>query len=198
MNQYDNIIKLIIAGESGVGKSCIVNMFCNNIYTDTEMATIGVDFKIKIIKLDEKKIKLHIWDTAGQERFKSVTVPYFRGVHGVLLVFDLTDHQTFEQLEKWLSEIEYYMADFNYKIILAGNKCDNEGLIKVTDLEIEAFTKKHGMEYIMTSAKKNINIEEAFELIVTNIVNSNINTINKWAPIKLAQDIKEKKNKCCY
>lgn len=191
MYEYDNKIKLILAGESGVGKSCIVNAFYGQKYDESDI-TIGVNFKPKILDLDDRKIELDIWDTGGQERFRSIILSYFRNVHGIILVFDLTNRASFLKLEKWMNEINFFMLDSNYKMILVGNKSD-EMFQQVNDNEINDFVKKYELEYIRSSAKKNINIDEIFETITTNILNSNINTTCKKEHIKLTI----KQTDCC-
>lgn len=176
MDNYDHVVKLILAGDSNVGKTCIVNMFCDHQYLDYDLATTGVEFCVKIITLDDRKIKLQIWDTSGQERFKSITTPYFRNAHGIILVFDLTNRKSFQNLEKWLNEIVFLMSDSNYKIILAGNKSDDKFNRHVFDHEIKNFSERNKLPYIEVSARQNVRIEELFETITTDILNSNIPT----------------------
>lgn len=195
MEEYDNIIKLILTGDSCVGKSCITSVFCDNKYSDCEVTTIGVDFKTKPLIFDNKKIKLQIWDTGGQERFKSITTPYFRNAHGIILVFDLTKYESFQNLNKWLEQIDFFTREGNYKIILVGNKCDDINNLCISKDDINKFVKDNKLEYIEVSAKKNIKIEELFQIIVTNILNSNIEIRKK----KISKPvIKAYKNyKCC-
>eukprot|EP00343_Euplotes_focardii_P012513 CAMPEP_0205833658 /NCGR_PEP_ID=MMETSP0206-20130828/50164_1 /ASSEMBLY_ACC=CAM_ASM_000279 /TAXON_ID=36767 /ORGANISM="Euplotes focardii, Strain TN1" /LENGTH=234 /DNA_ID=CAMNT_0053140251 /DNA_START=25 /DNA_END=729 /DNA_ORIENTATION=+ len=120
---YDFLIKLLLIGDSGVGKSCILLRFSDDSFTASFITTIGIDFKIKTIELDGKRIKLQIWDTAGQERFRTITTAYYRGAMGILLVYDVTDEQSFQNIRNWIRNIEQHAAD-NVDKVLVGNKCD--------------------------------------------------------------------------
>ena len=109
--EYDYVFKLVLIGDSGVGKSCLLLRFADDTYTESHISTIGVDFKIRTIQLDGKTIKLQIWDTAGQERFRTITSSYYRGAHGIIVVYDTTDSETFEHVKTWLHEIERYASE---------------------------------------------------------------------------------------
>lgn len=179
MSECDNIIKLVLVGDSHVGKTCITSVFCDNKYSDLEITTIGVDFRTRILSYGNHKVKLQIWDTAGQERFRSITTPYYRNAHGIIIVFDLTNYSSFENLNKWLKEIEFFMTEGNYKVILVSNKCDDKDNYCIPEKEIDKFIKDNNLEYIQVSAKNNIRIEKLFEKITVNILDSNIKTKNK-------------------
>ena len=168
MDEYDYLVKIIIVGDSGVGKSTILGRYCDGVYMENYISTIGVDFKFKNLKICDKLAKLQIWDTAGQERFRTVTSSFYRGAHAVLLVFNLIDIDSFNNLPYWLQNIQKNMGP-NYKIILLGNKSD---IIpqKISQEMIDEFVKKHGLSYIPISAKDNINIEDAFIKIVKRVV----------------------------
>ena len=121
--EYDYLFKLIIIGDSGIGKSCLLNRFADDIFTDSYISTIGVDFKIRTIEVNGRLCKLQIWDTAGQERFRTITSSYYRGAHGIILVFDITNPESFANCEMWLTEVQRYATD-QVKIILVGTKSD--------------------------------------------------------------------------
>eukprot|EP00124_Ichthyophonus_hoferi_P002977 Ihof_evm1s231 gene=Ihof_evmTU1s231 len=120
---YDYLIKLLLIGDSGVGKSCLLMRFCEDTFTPSFITTIGIDFKVRTVTLDGKKIKLQIWDTAGQERFRTITTAYYRGAMGILLVYDVTNRQSFENTRTWLKNIEQHAVEDVNKAII-GNKAD--------------------------------------------------------------------------
>ncbi|CAF4988266.1 unnamed protein product, partial [Rotaria socialis] len=103
---YDYLFKLLLIGDSGVGKTCVLLRFCDSAFSTTFISTIGIDFKIRTIDLDGRKIKLQIWDTAGQERFKTITTAYYRGAMGIMLVYDITSEKSFDNIKNWIRNIE--------------------------------------------------------------------------------------------
>ncbi|KAJ8478586.1 hypothetical protein OPV22_022313 [Ensete ventricosum] len=160
-NEYDYLFKLLLIGDSSVGKSCLLLRFADDSYVDSYISTIGVDFKIRTVELDGKTVKLQIWDTAGQERFRTITSSYYRGAHGIIIVYDITEMESFNNIRQWLSEIDRYASDSVCKL-LVGNKCD---LVENRVVEIEkakAFADSLGIPFIETSAKDSINVEKAF------------------------------------
>ena len=153
------------------------------------------------MEIKGKKVKLQIWDTAGQERFKNITASYYRGGNGVLLIYDITDRESFESLNFWLIEIEKN-ANKNVKILLMGNNCDLEDKRKVSYQEGKDFAIKYNMLFLEASAKDNINIKEAFELLIEEIINSTINDEKKKKEkniILSSEKVGEssKKKRCC-
>eukprot|EP01099_Mayorella_cantabrigiensis_P000865 TRINITY_DN1367_c0_g1_i3.p1 TRINITY_DN1367_c0_g1~~TRINITY_DN1367_c0_g1_i3.p1 ORF type:complete len:210 (-),score=45.88 TRINITY_DN1367_c0_g1_i3:386-958(-) len=120
---YDYLIKLLLIGDSGVGKSCLLLRFSDDSFTPSFITTIGIDFKIRTIELDGKRIKLQIWDTAGQERFRTITTAYYRGAMGILLVYDVTDEKSFQNIRNWIRNIEQHATESVNKMLI-GNKCD--------------------------------------------------------------------------
>ncbi|CAG0889874.1 unnamed protein product [Cyprideis torosa] len=158
---YDYLFKLLLIGDSGVGKTCILFRFSDDAFNSTFISTIGIDFKIKTIELKGKKIKLQIWDTAGQERFHTITTSYYRGAMGIMLVYSITDAKSFDNIAKWLRNIEEHANEDVEKMIL-GNKCDNEKERVVGKERGEAIAREHNIRFLETSAKANINIDKAF------------------------------------
>jgi len=169
--EYDYLFKLLLIGDSGVGKSCLLLRFADRKYTESYISTIGVDFKIRTIELDGKTIKLQIWDTAGQERFRTITSSYYRGAHGIIIVYDVTDHESFTNVKTWLSEIERYASDTVNKL-LVGNKSDLTSK-KVVDYETaKDFADKVEMPFLETSAKLSTGVETAFMKMASEIKNT--------------------------
>ena len=125
------------------------------------MNSIGVDFKLKNIEIDSKNIKLQIWDTAGQERFKTITTSYYKGAHAILVVFDITDRDSFDHIRNWMVDIDKFAKEGVLRI-LVGNKCDLSHERKVTTEEAKGIANKYGIKYIETSAKDTINIDDLF------------------------------------
>lgn len=160
---YDHLFKLLLIGESCVGKSAIIKRFAEDKFSVSATSTVGVDFLIKNLSIPEsgKVVKLQIWDTAGQEKFRSITRSYYRGGAGALLVYDITRRETFEHLTMWLEDCRKY-SNQNIVIMLIGNKCDLENKRAVSKEEGEAFAKQHGVTFLETSAKTAENVEQAF------------------------------------
>jgi len=158
---YDFLIKLLLIGDSGVGKSCLLLRFCDDAWTPSFITTIGIDFKIRTIELDGKRIKLQIWDTAGQERFRTITVAYYRGAMGILLVYDVTDERSFNNIRTWYSNVEQHASEGVNKILI-GNKCDWADKRVVTVEQGRELAAELGIPFMETSAKVNISVEDAF------------------------------------
>ena len=160
-SDYQYIFKLILIGNSGVGKSSILNRYMNKTFEDSYKCTIGVDFLMKSIEINGKTVKLQLWDTAGQEKYKSMVASYYRGANVAFVVFDLTNHESFDSLPLWIEN--YYRNGPEQKnIILIGNKKDMIDDRKVTQEEAELFSQTNNMMYFETSAKEGDNIEYVF------------------------------------
>ncbi|RAR02704.1 guanine nucleotide transporter [Stemphylium lycopersici] len=155
---YDYLFKLLLIGDSGVGKSCLLLRFADDTYTESYISTIGVDFKIRTIELDGKTVKLQIWDTAGQERFRTITSSYYRGAHGICVVYDVTDMDSFNNVKQWLQEIDRYATEGVNKL-LVGNKSD---MADKKVVEYTEFADSLGIPFLETSAKSATNVEQAF------------------------------------
>mmetsp|Transcript_19784 Transcript_19784/g.58880 ORF Transcript_19784/g.58880 Transcript_19784/m.58880 type:complete len:204 (+) Transcript_19784:271-882(+) len=167
--QYDMQIKLLMIGDSAVGKTSLLLRYANDTFSSTFITTIGIDFKIKTISLGGKRVKLQIWDTAGQEQFRTITRSYFRGAQGIVLVYDITDRRTFNSVRSWMAQITDH-ADNQVNKILVGNKCDNEGKRKVSFDEGQQLAREYGVAFLEASAKTNVNVTEAFQAIAQQVV----------------------------
>eukprot|EP01031_Cornospumella_fuschlensis_P031831 gene31831-38489_t len=164
----DYLFKLLLIGDSGVGKSCLLLRFADDTYTESYISTIGVDFKIRTIDLDGKTIKLQIWDTAGQERFRTITSSYYRGAHGIIVVYDTTDLESFNNVKQWLHEIDRYASD-NVNKLLVGNKSDLTTKRAVSFEQAKEFADSLGIDFVETSAKNSSNVEKAFMMMASQI-----------------------------
>lgn len=166
---YDYLFKILLIGDSGVGKSSTMIQYCDNIFNDNHISTIGVDFKIRTIEVDSKTIKLQIWDTAGQERFRNITSSYYRGAHAIILMYDITNLETFQNLKYWYEEIKKNVNNNNTYIILVGNKSD---LPRTVDfMDAQEFANEIGIRLFEISAKKSTNLDKIFIQISSTLVN---------------------------
>ena len=164
MSTTERLLKILVIGESAVGKSCLLLRYTDDKFQETFMTTIGVDFKTKHIEVNGQKVKLQIWDTAGQDRFRSITKAYYRGAHGILVVFDISRKDTFNQTKMWIDSIKEASTD-PVDMILVGNKADLERA--VTREEAEEMAQRYGIKYFETSAKDNKGVNEAFMHLAT-------------------------------
>ncbi|CAO2203741.1 unnamed protein product, partial [Urochloa humidicola] len=168
--EYDYLFKLLLIGDSGVGKSCLLLRFADDSYLESYISTIGVDFKIRTVEQDGKTIKLQIWDTAGQERFRTITSSYYRGAHGIIVVYDVTDQESFNNVKQWLNEIDRYASE-NVNKLLVGNKCDLAESRVVSYEAGKALADEIGIPFLETSAKDATNVEKAFMTMAGEIKN---------------------------
>jgi Ras-related protein Rab-1A len=195
-------LKLLIIGDSNVGKTSILLNYTDNYFPESHLATIGVEYKVKEIIKDKYKIILQIWDTAGQERFRSITKSFFRNTNGIIFVYDITDRKSFQNVKDWIKDSE--MNDNGFEKILVGNKIDLNEKRKIEYDELEEFGKRKNIEVIETSAKKRINIDETFQKIVDLMLNNKneVDIMNEYG-VKSPDDIElnkaspHKKEKCC-
>ncbi|KHN76400.1 Ras-related protein Rab-8B [Toxocara canis] len=162
------MFKLLLIGDSGVGKTCVLFRFSDDSFNSSFISTIGIDFKIRTIEVDGKKIKLQIWDTAGQERFRTITTAYYRGAMGIMLVYDITNEKSFDNIKNWIRNIEEHASSDVDRMII-GNKCDVEERRQVSRERGEQLAIEYGTKFLETSAKGNINVEEAFFTLARDI-----------------------------
>ncbi|XP_053955966.1 ras-related protein Rab-43 [Anastrepha obliqua] len=167
---FDFLFKVVLIGDCGTGKTCIVERFKTGNFIERHGNTIGVDFSMKTLNVEGKQAKLQIWDTAGQERFRTITQSYYRSANGVIIVYDITKRASFSNLQKWIEEVRRYTAS-NVILILIGNKCDLE-----EEREVQFEEAKQMCQYIPeilfvmeTSAKQNTNVEDAFVCLATEL-----------------------------
>jgi len=164
------VFKILLIGDSGVGKTSLLLRFSDREFQEDQQSTIGVDLKIKKVKVGDKKVKITVWDTAGQERFRTLTSAYYRGAHGIIMVYDVSNKRSFDHLINWIKEIDQYGTNEEAVIILVGNKIDLEDLRMVSKQEGLLFARKHSTLFIEASAKTNQGVEQAFEELMQKII----------------------------
>lgn len=165
----DYIFKLLCLGESGVGKTCVILRYSDNIFTSHKMSTVGIDFRIKVIEYKTKQIKLIIWDTAGQERFRNITNQYYNGADGIILIYDVTNRDSFNNVTYWMNQITSKSDKTKIGLILVGNKIDNEKSRVITKEEGEIIGKNNEIDFMEISAFTNYNIDECFDCVIEQI-----------------------------
>ncbi|XP_061336599.1 ras-related protein Rab11A [Gastrolobium bilobum] len=168
--KIDYVFKVVLIGDSAVGKSQILARFARNEFSLDSKATIGVEFQTRTLVIEHKSVKAQIWDTAGQERYRAVTSAYYRGAVGAMLVYDITKRQSFDHIPRWLEELRSH-ADKNIVIILIGNKSDLENQRTVPTEDAKEFAEKEGLFFLETSALEATNVETAFMTVLTEIFN---------------------------
>ena len=181
--QFDYTFKIVMIGDSGVGKSCILLRFADDKFNENFYATIGVDFRFKNVMVDDKSVKLQIWDTAGQERFKTITSAYYRGADGIIIVYDITDRNSFAHIKDWLDDVNKYTDDNPLKIIV-GNKIDLIKDKQINNNDMKTMTAQTGIEIIECSAKDSIKINELMEIMTKKLIEK-----KKTKEIKIQQKV---------
>lgn len=171
-SEHDFLFKILLIGDSGVGKTCLLLKYTDDVFQTSHISTIGVDFRIKTMRLEDSKVaKLQMWDTAGQERFRTITSSYYRGAHGVIIVFDVGERRSFDNLAMWMGEVERY-AKPGVPMILVGNKTDLVERREVGEEEAKAFAESRGLVYVEVSAKADsasVLASQVFHLMVKEI-----------------------------
>ena len=199
LEKYDEKIKVMLLGDSNVGKTSIIKRFCKNEFTTSFIATIGVDFETKYIKINKKIINMQIWDTAGQERYKVLAKNYYNQSDGFIIVYDITDIKTFNSVANWIEQIKE-IANDNVKSILIGNKSDLENSRVISTEEGRELAKKYNIEFYETSAQKGNNIDKVFDSLAKKILQDpNFQRTESEASSQLSRrklNVKDKK-KCC-
>ncbi len=197
---FDEKIKLIIIGEAKTGKTSLISRYCKNEFSGGEyLSTIGIDFQIKNLVINSKKIRVQIWDTAGQERFRNIAKSYYQSSDGFIVVYDITNTESFQTLDYWVEEIKSNSQELS-KMILVGNKCDKEEGRQVKKDEGKNFAKKNNIKFYEVSAKDGTNVDKAFDSLVKDILAtySPIEVSKKRGSKMLSVPMpQEKKSSCC-
>ena len=192
----ESVYKVLLLGDTDVGKTCFLFKYTDNTFHENHIATIGLDYRVKKIKLKNgKEISLQIWDTAGQDRFRAITKNYYKGAHGIVLIYDITNNQTFENVSKWVNQIHEEVS-LNVVIFLAGNKLDLEKKREISYEIGEKLAKELGCTFFEASAKTGVNIDEIFNELAESLYVIYGKNIVKQTQ-NLRHDGKETQKKCC-
>ncbi|XP_076860984.1 ras-related protein Rab-19 isoform X1 [Brachyhypopomus gauderio] len=176
---FDFLFKIILIGDTDVGKTCVVQRFKTGMFSEKQQNTIGVDFTVRTLNIEGKRVKMQVWDTAGQERFRTITQSYYRSAHGAMIAYDITRKATFDSVPQWIHEVEKYGAT-NVLLALIGNKCDLESERQVQFEEACSLAKEKEILVAMeTSAKEAHNVDKAFELMAQELLAQNGLTVRE-------------------
>jgi len=188
-------VRLLTLGDSGCGKSSLLLRYTQNEFSHEYMPTIGIDFRLKTVELDGRVVKVQVWDTAGQERFRTITVNYYRGAHGIALVYDVTNINSFTNIRKWLSDVHSY-ADPNVNVVLIGNKCDLSTDHVVDKAKGQELADEYSIKFFETSAKADVNVQAAFNSLVQQVVTRQFAAANNNPNVRLANEKKASSSGC--
>ena len=195
-----HLFKILLLGDSAVGKSCLLLRYCENSFQESHLTTIGLDFRLKTVNLEDKrKIKVQIWDTAGEDRFRAITRNYYRGANGIILMYDVTDQKSFEHIRDWVEKIKEDAVE-EIIIYLVGNKIDLNNKRIITNEEGKKLAAEYNIKYYETSVKNSIGVEEVFLSIIKEMDDLFLEKNNKEVENPVNFNVKKKnKNKknCC-
>jgi len=167
-DHFDHLYKIVLVGDSGVGKSNLLSRYTKNVFHEDTTSTIGVEFFVKNVTVDDVTIKAQIWDTAGQERYRAITSAYYRSAVGAMLVYDIVSKETFDSIERWLTELRQH-SDPNIVIMVVGNKSDMKHVREVPTEKAMEYCEQNQLLFMETSAKDNNGVNDAFEILMKQI-----------------------------
>ena len=189
------LYKILLLGDSTVGKTCFLLRYVDDSFLDLHMATIGLDYRLKTLILEEQKIvKVQLWDTAGQDKFRAITRNYYKGASGIILIFDVTNVKSYENIKKWINEIKEEISE-KVAIVLIGNKIDNVQERKISKEQGDKLASEIGVKFFETSAKTGEGINESVFFLVKKIFENDPEVKNKYQGRNLK--MYNKKRKCC-
>ena len=192
----EHSFKILLLGDTSVGKTCFLKRYTEDTFQDAYLSTIGFDFKFKMVTLKNgKQVKVQLWDTAGQERFRTIAKSYYKGAHGIILIYDVSNPKTYDNMKKWLAQIKEE-ASSKVCIILVANKIDHEERV-VTEEEGEKLAKSFNLKIFESSAKENINVTEAFQEVIENISVNYSNIMTSGTKLQNTKVITKEKKGCC-
>ena len=188
------LYKILLLGDSTVGKTCFLLRYMDDSFLDLHMATIGLDYRLKTMILEDQKIvKIQLWDTAGQDKFRAITRNYYKGASGIILIFDVTNLNSYENIKKWINEIKEEISE-NVSIVLIGNKIDNVKERKITKEQGDKLASEIGVKFFETSAKTGEGVNESVFFLVKKIFDNDPEVKNKGRNLR---QLSKKRNKCC-
>lgn len=196
---FDHLFKILVIGDSGVGKSCLLVRFTSGKFEELS-PTVGVDFRTKFVEYHGNRVKLTIWDTAGQERFRTLTSSYYRGAQGIIYVYDVTRAETFDSVsDLWMKEVDLYSTVEGAVQMIVANKVDKESEREVSTRDGMALARRHGCLFVETSAKANIAVGQAFEELVLKILDtpSLLSTTTTAGRLTMNQAQAQSTSSCC-
>ena len=194
LNQdYDHIFKIITLGDSGIGKTSLITRFAHDIFEENHLASIGFEFLIKVLDIENKIIKIQLWDICGSERFKTVSPSYYRRTNGAIVAYDISDKRSFDQVKFWIKEVKAY-SNTETNIVIVGTKCDILDR-EVTEEEGKKLADELGVKYFETSAKTGYNVNEAYNFLIKEIIDNFKNFEREKIELK-KDDKMDKKKKC--
>lgn len=198
---FDEKVKLMVIGETKAGKTSLISRYCKDEFTRTSyLSTMGIDFQMKNLEINSKKIRIQIWDTAGQERFRNIAKNYYQSSDGFIIVYDISNIDSFHTLDYWVEEIKENSQELS-KMILVGNKCDLIEERQIKKEEGEAYAKKQKMIFYEVSAKDGTNVNKAFDNLIKDILNTySPNELSKKRGSKKLSEpivVPQKKSSCC-
>ena len=192
----EHSFKILLLGDTSVGKTCFLKRYTEDTFQDAYLSNIGFDFKFKMVTLKNgKQVKVQLWDTAGQERFRTIAKSYYKGAHGIILIYDVSNPKTYDNIKKWLAQIKEE-ASSKVCIILVANKIDHEERV-VTEEEGEKLAKSFNLKIFEASAKENINVTEAFQEVIENISVNYSNIMTSGTKLQNTKVITKEKKGCC-
>ena len=190
---YDHIFKIITLGESGIGKTSLIKRFAHDIFEENHLASIGFEFLIKVLDIENKIIKIQLWDICGSERFRIVSPSYYRRTNGAIVAYDISDKWSFDQVKFWVNEVKKH-PEIKTNVVIVGTKCDILDR-EVTEEEGKKLADELGVKYFETSAKTGYNVNEAYNFLIKNIIDNYKNYESEKIELRRGNKI-DKKKRC--
>ena len=202
---YDKTCQFLLLGDTEVGKTCLINRYTNGVFKEEYTSTVGIDFYTKPEEINNKTVQVKIWDTVGQERFRALTPSFLRNAEGVVIVFDVTSQESFDNVKGWINSVKSNIGENVIPIIIVGNKIDMENMREISKEDGNKIASENGYKYFETSAKTGKGVDEAFKEIVNQILDiqdkNDDEKVDERPSVKIHKDNNkdnQKKKGCCY